>query len=143
MKVSGCHNFIGLLSRPIVSIQSVWWPISLHPTLPYLYHIQLHGCPPILLKKESISVFYVFFENRCFEMVKSSIFWDIWLFWKWNGFFPLFLAFLFMSQSHFSFLRVTKIMESLNLSYEIIEKQWLKNYQCKSLRSQKMDDLSI
>ena len=36
-----------------------------------------------------------------------------------------------------------KIMESLNLSYETIEKQWLKNYQCKSLRSQNMDDLSI
>ena len=77
-------------------------------TLPYLYHSRLHRCPPILWKKESISVFYVFSENRCFKMVKSSMFWDIWLFWKWNGFFPLFLAFLFMSQSHFSFLRVTK-----------------------------------
>ena len=35
---------------------------------------QLHGCPPFLLKKESISVFYVFFENRCSKMVKSSMF---------------------------------------------------------------------
>ena len=131
-----CQMVLSRFWRPFQVISSL-------NTLPYLYHSQLHGCPPILLKKEYISVFYVFFENRCFEMVKSSIFWDIWLFWKWNGFFPLFLAFLFMSQSHFSFLRVTKNMESLNLSYEIIEKQWLKNYQCKSLRSQKMDDLSI
>ena len=126
-------------------LHSVILQFTLQPTntLPYLYHSRLHRCPPILWKKESISVFYVVFENRCFEMVKSSMFWDIWLFWKLNGFFLYSWPFSLCHKVIFLSYVLQKIMESLNLSYEIIEKLWLKNYQCNILRSQNMDDLSI